>query len=283
MQIRFLFLFGLIILCGEPLYAGAWTVTPGKWKRYHDITYYNTDYYYDDAGNRQNQDRYLKFEIGSRAEYGLQDGLTFGASSQLAAVKGSQSFEILTSSSRFSNITVTLRQWNVGLADPKFYLRKRLWQDDASVLSAQATLKTPSIFHYRNLPRSGSDKFSYEARLLAGHNFEWLEGWHYANLEAAYELRPHNDGDLFHLDATTGLNFDDSFTLLPQLFTTWRMDDSANRFTQTSNDSYDLVKGQLSAVIPLTREFSLQAGAAHHLYGRNTGGGTSVTLSLWAK
>ena len=257
-------------------FAGAWTVETGKWENYHDITYYSTDFYYDAQGNRQDQDRYSKAEIGHRSEYGLREGLTFGTSHSLAAVKGTQTTQF-ANGGQFSST-----QWNVGLVDPKFYLRKRVWQNEQSVASGQATLKLPSFFNDDTIPRSGSDEFSYELRLLGGHNYKWLNRSHFANAELAYELRPQNSADLIHFDITTGLKYDKNWMFLPQIFSTWSMSGNSN-FTQTSDDAYDLIKGQLSAIYRISPTLAVQAGGFHHLYARNSGGGSGATLSLWLK
>lgn len=275
--------FVLFVFPYSPLHAGAWTVAPGKWEHYHDITYYSTDHYYDTQGNRRQQPRYSKFEMGNRLEHGLYDGLTVGGTLNFASVKGSQDF-IFPSTSPFTGpTTVTVRRWNLGIADPTLYARQRLWQNDTSVLSTQATVKFPSTFRWNNLPRSGSDKFSGELRLLGGHNFAWNGQSHFSNLEVAYEWRPQNTGDLIHADATLGFHLTPQLMILPQIFSTWRAAGGDTRFTQTGNDSYDLVKGQLSAVTPIARNIYLQFGGFHHLYARNTGGGDGATLSLWVK
>lgn len=254
-------------------YAGAWTVEAGKWEHYHDVTYYSTNYYYDNDGKRHDQKRYTKLEKGQRFEYGWIDGLTIGTAATLAAVKS-------TASTTNGNY---IKGWNYGLVDPQFYLRQRFWQDEDSVISAQATLKLPSLFAKDTLAHSGSDKTSFELRLLAGHNFSWLDESHFSNFELAYEKRPWNDADLIHADATAGFHVHDSLTILPQIFSTWSASGSNTRFTQTGNDSYDLLKGQLSAVFPLTDIVSMQAGGFHTIYGRNTGGGSGATISLWVK
>ncbi|MDG1286664.1 MAG: hypothetical protein P8P30_03760 [Rickettsiales bacterium] len=263
----------ILLLFSTAAYGGAWTVTPRKWEIYQDIiTYYSTDHYYDTHGQRVDQPRYTKLESGTRFEYGYRDGLTLGAATQLTAVH-----------STATNLPSRITGVNCGLADPKLYARKRLWQDAGSVLSAQAQLKLPSLFGGDTLARSGSDEFSGEARFLGGHNFTWLGISHFSNLEAAYEWRPKNTADLIHLDAAVGFKLHDRLTLLPQIFSTWKASGSDRNFTQSGDDAYDLVKGQLSFVTPLSGKLSLQIAGFHHLYGRNTGGGSGGTISLWRK
>ncbi len=122
-----------------------------------------------------------------------------------------------------------------------------------------------------------------EARLLGGHNFNLGGRSHFSNLELAYEWRPENIADLIHVDATAGFKIHDKATLLPQIFSTWKTNDSDSSFTQTGEDAFNLLKGQLSVVTPLSSKLSLQVGGFHHLYARNTGGGSGATVSLWIK
>lgn len=262
-------------------HAGAWTLPTAKWQSYHDFIYYSTDYYYDAYGDRFDQPRYRKVEQGSRFEYGWSDDLTAGLSFSLAAVEGTKSFFFGQQSQFTTPIRVDVTLWNYGIADPKLYLRHRLWHDDEAVISAQATLKFPSFFEHANFPRTGSDKFSYEMRFLAGHNFNWFNGSQFGNLETAYEFRPHNSGDLIHADASFGWELDDNWMILPQVFSTWRTGDGSNRFTQSGDDSYDLIKPQLSAIYQLNQRIGLQVGAFHHAYARNSGGGSGIIVGLW--
>lgn len=280
----YLFVFLVLTLGAEPALAGAWTAPERHWEFYYNLNIYGTDHYYDNGGHRQSQDSYTKVEDSFRLEYGLRDGMTIGGSIELASVRGTaQIGTIVTPTLPPQTTNIYATGWNYGVADPRLYLRQRLWQDDSSVISAQATTKFPSYFSNEQLPQSGSDKISQEVRLLAGTNFDWLEKSHFADVEAAYEYRPGQDADFLHADATLGLKFLDSVMLMPQLFSTWRLGGDNGAYTQSGNDSYDLVKGQLSAIVPVTDSVSLQASAFNHLYARNTGGGSGLTLGVWYK
>ncbi len=282
-----MFLKGFLALffCSLPhlAFAGAWTAPTATWQSYHDIAYYSTDHYYDVEGNRFNQPTYKKVEQTNRFEYGWSDELTLGAAFAIAAVKGTESSFLPTGSPFLTPVRVDVTLWNYGISDPKFYLRQRLWQNNVAVVSTQATLKFPSLFQQPDLPRTGSDEFSYEARVLGGHNFNWLGQSQFGNLEAAYEWRPQNDGDLLHIDASLGWEIGEKLMILPQVFSTWKTSDNNNIFTQSGNDSYDLVKPQLSITYQLQPNLTLQAGAFHHAYARNSGGGSGIILGMWMK
>jgi len=273
----------LMVLPAHTVYGGAWLSPAGEFSSYHDITYYSTDHYYDLEGTKQSQPRYQKIEQSNRMEYGWDDSLTLGAAFGIAAVRGTKSIFFGQVTQFTDPIQIDATTWNLGFSDPKFYGRYKLWDDEKSVLSTQATLKLPSLFQHHDFPRTGSDKFSYEARLLAGHNFNWLNDSQFTNIELAYEWRPHNDGSLIHADVTLGWKLNEKFMILPQIFSTWSMNNDSNSFTQSGNDSYDLVKPQLSATYKFHRLFTLQAGAFHHTYARNSGGGSGVMLGLWVK
>ena len=198
-------------------------------------------------------------------------------------MEGTQTFTVPSSAANSTAASVDVRSWNYIIADPKLYLRQQLWKDDKAVISAQGTLKLPSLTQNNDLPRTGSDQFSYEARVLAGHNFNWLEHSQFGNLEVAYEWRPKDEGDLMHIDATLGWNITEKWMILPQIFSTWRFGNSGNRFTQSGNDSYDLVKPQLSVVYQMREQLALQGGLFHHAYARNSGGGSGIILGTWLK
>ncbi len=262
------------ILAPQFVYAGAWLVPEKSWESYHNITYYSTDRYTDFQGNEIDQPRYGKIENGHRLEYGLNSQLTVGASLALARVTGSQNSAILGGAP--SNST------NLGISDPTLYARHALYSKNHSIISAQGSFKLPSHFADSTAARTGSDEISFEARILAGQSFQWRNN-HFANAEIGYEYRPNNNGDLLHIDLTTGFRITPEWIIMPQVFSTWNLGDETGTFTQTGNDAYDLVKPQISAVYQLNSMLSIQTGVFHHAYARNSGGGSGATIALWVQ
>jgi hypothetical protein len=108
----------LICLFPEICLAAAWTLKPGQWEIYREITYYSTDEFWDNRGQSLPQDRYTKVEFANRFEYGVQQDLTIGADIRFAAVQ----------STSFINANTQLTGWNFGISDPRLYARQRLHQ-----------------------------------------------------------------------------------------------------------------------------------------------------------
>jgi protein XagA len=261
--------FMLLFLPGTAL-AGAWTLPADDWQLITTGNYYTSDTYVNPQGDSQSQPRYSKWELSPYFEYGLEEDLTLGASAALVTVKG------------FNPNTGT-RDENTGLADLAFFARQRLWQDDHSVLSLQPWFKFPSQYSEDRLPRSGSEEYEAELRLLGGTSFEYYGQQHFANLETAYRRRFGDPDDQLLIDATLGMRLDERWTVMPQIFTTTGLSGAGGGFTQSGADDYHLVKGQLSAVYDLDDTFSLQGGYYRDLRARNTGEGDGFLFSLWIR
>lgn len=264
-------LFILMAALAAPASAGPWLQPKGQGQLINTALYYSTDYYYDNQRQRRPQPRFTKWQLNPYAEYGLTDRVTVGVNAFLDSV--------MTEAP-----AAGMQGDNTGLSDTEFFTRFRLAQWEGGVLSAQPLIKLPSLYATGGLPRSGTEEFDAELRLMAGHGVSLWGQSHYSALEVAYRSRFGEPGDQFRADFTLGVRPDGQWLLLPQLFTTWRIDaPAAAGFTQSGQDDYDLVKAQFSAVYQLTDEWALQAGGFQHLYARNTGAGGGALVALWKR
>lgn len=263
----------LVLTLPRLCFAAAWTLPRGQWELIKNAYYYTTSEYFDDRGIRRAQPSYTKYEINPYSEYGLQSGTTIGASVSFNAVTGTR--EITP--------TLSVSGTNYGLADPAFFVRQRLWQSDNAVLSVQPLIKLPSYYSNSVLPRSGTSQTDGELRILGGYGFNFFRQHHFINLEAAYRKRMGDPGDQLRLDATLGVTLNERWQILPQLSVINTTGGRSPLYTQNTEDDYDLVKPQFSAVYRFNETVALQAGAFTHLSGNNTGAGGGGMLSLWVK
>lgn len=255
-----------LILCGTAR-AGAWTLPAGEWEMHNSLLYYTSDEFFNERRNRDPISRYDKVEFATYGEYGWDDTLTLGGNVALNATT-----------------TQAANEWNHGISDPEFFARKRLWKGDSAVFSLQPLVKLPSVSRDSRLPRSGTREWDAELRLLGGTSFQWINHHHYFDAGLAYRKRFGDLADQVRFDLTLGLRATEKLTIMPQLFTTWRLEEpNRSDRAQIFENDYNLVKPQLSAVYALTESSALQGGFFHDVYGKNSGQGSGVFISTWHK
>jgi len=250
-------------------HAGAWTLQSGDYQLIQQLSYYTTGTYFNPNGKRLPQDRYTKLTHNILAEYGVRRGTTLGLTLGVAAIH-------------------TDALWNYGVNDMAAHARQRLWQSEASVLSGQISLGVPAQFSQtaRQLAADDFSAESLEFRLLYGHNVPRADSLpsqpDFLNVELAHQWRGDGATNLIHADISYGYKLANRWMILPQIFASFGEGDNANlRFAQPSRYPYDLVKLQLSVVMPLTADTGLQIGAFHDVYSRNTGSGGGALVALW--
>lgn len=257
-------------LMAAPAFAGAWVRDPGEWQAIHTFTYYETDRFTAIDGNGQDIPRYTKWEVQPSVEYGLTDHTTVGGTLFIQRVR--------------QDNPPGVSRTNTGIGDTELFVRHRLLQFRNAVVSVQPLIKLPRLTSDQDFPPVGSPYADVELRLLAGYAFPWLGQHHYLNAEAAYRTRGASPADQVHVDLSAGMALSDSLTLMPQLFTTFSTDLPGRREILIARaQDYDLVKPQLSLVYAINAMISLQAGAFHHSYARNTGRGGGVFIGLWQR
>lgn len=261
----------LMGICGlsAAAFASAWTQAAGHGFYSLSNIYYRTDSYYNSRGDRVSQSYYRKYEINPYIEYGLRDDITIGANLFFQHITQDTPLGLYSS-------------W--GVADSEFFLRKKIWEKNGFVLSAEPMVKLPSPTRGSLLPRIGSQHPDAAMGISAGYGFSALGLNHFANLDSRYRYRLGMPLDQFNLDGTIGVHVHEKWLLLPQFFFTKRMDSRKNTlFTQTSGDDYDLAKLQFSVVYEFSEKTALQLGAFGNIAGKNVGNGDGMMLSLWKR
>lgn len=252
------------------VYASAWTQIEGKGQLILSAVGFASKQYFDQRGKSQHQPIYYKGEQAQYIEYGLWDGLTIGGK---ASVGAASQVEYNTG----------WRYYNIGLIDPELFVRQRLWQQGNFSLSIEPMVKLPSYNVYRNPVHIGSSNTDVGATLAVGYGMPAFGEYHFAELSAQYRHRFGAPNDQVRLAATLGLGLSPEWTVMPQVFATYRTKKSSNRlaFTQSSSDDYNLLTAQLSAVYKFNEKTFFQTALFSNVYGRNAGSGTGVMFSVW--
>jgi protein XagA len=246
--------------------AGAWTQPAGRAQLITTGLYYTADKLYTDQGQKQNQPRYTKYELNPYMEYGLWDGMTLGSNLSLQRTQQEG----------------TPEQVNWGVGESEFFLRQRLWQENGLVVSAEPMVKLPSPDSSSDLPRLGGSRLDIGMGFSAGYGFAALGLHHFVNLDTQFRYRLGTPKDQVRLAATAGIAVAPDWTVLPQLFLTYRTSNPGMAsFTQSSGDDYNLAKLQLSAVHSITPDISLQMGGFRDIDGKNSGAGYGLLVAVW--
>ncbi len=255
----------LVLFASFPAYSAAWLQDEGRLQLINNFTWYSTESFFNTNGDRLPQAEFTKLEYNPYAEYGLSKETTVGIST---------SFQSLSQGS----------QDNSGLGDTEIFFRKQLFKDDWTVISYQPLIKIPGFYSETRQPLLGNKQIDVELRALYGTSFQFIEQYHYVNLELAYRRKFEKPQDEIRFDATLGFKPKPDILLLAQIFSIFSVD-TANvaSFQNANSTDFDLTKLQLSAVKDLSETMSVQLGIFRNLRGRNTGSGGGVLLSVWLK
>ncbi len=264
------FLVSLLIASGPgPARAGAWIQTEGEGLLILGNSYYLASNYYDNQGKKRSQPNYGKADISLYAEYGLLSYLTVGTN--------------LSVQYAMQDVASGERYRNYHLGDSEFFARAGLIDQDGFALAVSPLVKLPSPGPARIQPKIGSSHPDLGLGLSAGYGWDALGQHHFANLDTLYRYRfgaPHNQANI---NGTLGFALNDTWTLMPQAFLTYRLGKSQNAaFTLSPGDDYNLVKLQLSALCKLHRDVAMQIGLFSDVAGKNTGQGNGLVLALWS-
>lgn len=253
-----------LALCFLPnfSYAGAWTQAAGKGLFIQNFSYYSTNKYFDNSGNKQSMSRYRKYELNPYIEYGLNDWLTVGAN--VLAPMATQS-----------------GQTNFGISDSEVFVRARIWRQNNWVVSAEPMVKLPSLWDETDLPKIDNNNFDAGLTLSAGYSFGYWGLDHFINIDGGYRHRFGAPHDQMRFSATAGISVTPKAKILTQVFNTSRIAGSNSAiFTQSSSDDYDLTKLQISGIYKIYDNISLQVGAFTNIEGRNTGSGNGGMFAV---
>src|SRR5690606_13927381 len=165
----------------------------------------------------------------------------------------------------------------------EFFLRKRLWQKDGLIISAEPMVKAPALIAYDDFPQVGNNRADIGLTLSGGYSFKALGQYHFANLDTGYRYRFSKQKDQIRIAATVGINLDNQWTVMPQLFITRRTSSPAvgPAFNENPANDYNLTKVQLSSIYKMWDDTALQVGGFYHVDARNSSLGGGVLISLW--
>ncbi len=260
-------LFNIIVICflSGQAFAGAWTQKAGALQSITTIAIYKAAEFFDRNGRKNSQNSYYKQSASEYIEYGLRDDLTIGG--QLNLIRAYQQVGAQERSS-----------FNLG--DSEFFVRKLLWQSNSKVLSLQPYIIAPSLDKHNEVPKIGSDNFSFGLKINYGVSGTLYGYGYYLDLAGGLLNRGGKPQDQWKSEATLGVDLNHNWQIISQAFlTTNRRGIMNNSFTQSAMDDYDATTIQLSAKYRLTKASHLQAGAYKTISGRNIGAGEGVLFS----
>lgn len=252
----------IAIIFAPTAHAGAWLQPEGHGLWIAQATYFHNAHFFDADGTRQSQPHFTKYEFQPYAEYGLRPNLTIGGTAYLQQNRQSGSEKI-------------------GVADPEFFARTRLWYDDRQVLSLQPLIKLPSAYRSDASPRSGTDNFDAELSLLYGRNLTLFSDRDYLDLRAGYRARGGALSDQWRADAALGLRLSDRWQVIPAIRMILAAEVPDNvAFRETGDLDYDLTKAEVTAMYTLNEKQNLHLTYFSHVAGRQTGNGYGITAGF---
>lgn len=243
-------------------FAGAWLQEEGKGIAVLQATYFNTDEFFDDTGNRKSQTRFDKSEINVYGEYGLSEKLTIGAN-------------------LFANYVEQGTEENYGLADSEFFLRTSIYETNAMVVSLQPLIKLPSEYENNSNLRGGSRSTDVELSALVGINQPIISNRDYLDLRAGYRERNRGLEGQWRLDATVGMYVSEDW-LLTASARSVISDANPNNvtFREDGEQDYSQFKIEVGAQYALSEDYWLQLTGFQHVAGAQAGAGEGITIGI---
>jgi hypothetical protein len=256
-----------LCLIASAVYAGAWTRQAGSGLYIQNASYYFTNKFFDNSGNKKTFSGYGKYELNPYLEYGLSDRLTIGSNIFLQRV-----------SQTTNNIN---NQTNWGIGDSEFFSRLRLWQKNGFIVSAEPMVKLPSLVREAAMPQIGNRNFDAAITLSGGYGYKAWQLNHFVNIDIGYNHRFGSPHDQVKFSGTAGFSVSENWMVIAQVFNTSRFGTNiAPTFTESSADDYNLTKLQISAIYKIDSKLSLQTGIFSNIAGRNSGAGNGVVLAV---
>lgn len=256
---------GLIFLAiwlWTPLaHAGAWSYDKGDGQAIVTLVVARADTQFDEFGN-ETPAEFGKTETSIYWEHGLTDNWTFILQPTFQDV----SFDTTAGSETY-----------LGLGPTEIALRRTLWQNEKTVLSAQGGVifagggeNIPD----RSLGEGGTD---YEARLLLGRSLLFGDKRGFAELQAGYRARSDDLPNEWRLDASLGIRPVDNVQVMGQVFAI------QSEEAIFPNRQYQSVKLLTSVVWDRTFGNSYQFGLYQTVAGETIVKETGILLSLWQR
>ena len=239
--------------------AGAWPQPVGRTTLTSRVTATAAPHAFDAAGEVVGDADFEKTEVETYLEYGWRETIT------LLAKPTAQH-------------TIVGSQRRTGLATIEAGARARLWvfEEDQSVLSAQASLILPMREHDKQNPLMTSGHTDIDVRLLNGVPGTVL-GWpDFGDTQLAYRHRGGAAPDEIRLDLTYGVHVTPDWTLMTQSLTVLTTGDARPPFRHFISQ-----KMQLSARWQFAPGRHIELGGLKTLSGVQTVRESGAFVSLW--
>ena len=244
----------------EKALGGAWLLAPGDGQAIVYSDFSDSTRAFDGQGRLIPVLQYRKFELGTYIEYGLTDWLTLVVAPAYDRIRNpppGQSYN--------------------GLGESEAAARVRVFQNENSIISFQAGLRSPGASLADSLgPFEVRRTASLELRGLAGRSIDILGMESFVDAEAAYRFYAGNQPGEWRLDLTMGARPVPNLLLMLQSFTS--ITNGSSRFGHVA-----WTKLQPSFVYSITPQWSVQIGAFITVAGVNAGRELGPTLGIWYK
>jgi protein XagA len=242
----------------EETWGGAWLMEPGDGQAIVYSDFSDSARAFDAEGRLIPVPQYRKFELGTYIEYGLTDWLTLvvaPAYDRISTPPPGQSYN--------------------GLGQSEAAARIRVLQNDSSVISFQAGLRSPGASLADSLgPFEVRRAASLELRGLAGRNIVLLGMESFVDAEAAYRFYGGNQPGEWRIDLTMGVRPFPSLLVMLQSFTS--ITNGTSNFGHVS-----WTKLQPSFVYNLAPQWSVQLGGFLTVSGINAGRELGPMAGIW--
>ncbi len=170
----------------------------------------------------------------------------------------------------------------MAIEDPEFFARTILWNDETRSIALEPFFKAPSQTSDDNQRLAGNVHTDFGARLYYGEKFQLFGLEHYSQSMAGYRKRLGPFANQWEYEQTLGINLSHDYHLLLQGFGT-----QSTATLQTGNlalnnaGDYDVIKSQISLLIPVEENVHLQLGYLWDIDGKTIVKSRMWTVGLW--
>ena len=244
----------------KPAFAGAWTQQEGKGLVIVNSAHSTADQRFDDAGNTIPAKDFQKTEIRVYLEYGLTDWATVIAQPEWRHKE--------TGPARGEEVD--------GLGRVDAGLRVRLWQNDSSVFSVQASGRMPGASDELAPANGGDTDWEADARILYGRGFPVLGRHAFTDMQLGYRFRFGDPADELRFDLTTGIDITPKILALFQSFNSISVGEAKGPYLPTREH-----KLSAGLVYRFDEDWSFQIGGILTVGGANVLEERGAVLGIW--
>ncbi len=245
-----------------PARAGAWTPEAGQGEIIVSTLFDQSNEGFNQVGRFTPTPLYRNFMASVRVAYGVTDWLA-------ALVKPAL---------QSATLGAPANQTYTGFGDSEMGVEARVWRDDTSVVSVQATTGLTGVIGAAgNGPSSANEAF-YDFRLLLGKNVSLGALPAFFDIEAGYRLRGGAAPDEGRADLTFGVYVTPKIMLMAQSFNIVSAPSRNPNFPQWAQS-----KAQFSLVYQFDPVWRVQVGGFTTVAGKNAYRESGAVLALWRR